>query len=85
MTKTTSRPTEAKLREIARRGLALLPASFASQPYYTEHAIQALIYEFEKGGRDGDARLIPPEGRLGAVFHLKKANLVADDMHPGGQ
>jgi hypothetical protein len=68
-------PTEAQLRAIARDGVSALPTDFSGLPYTSRHVVQALIYEFEKGQRDGDAKLIPPEGRLGATVHLEKARL----------
>lgn len=72
---TTPPPSEAELRAIARDGASVLPAAFATVPFSLRHEVTALIYEFEKGPRDGDARVIPPDGRLGATVHLKKAQL----------
>ena len=72
---TTAPPTEAELRAITRDGMSALPARYASLPYTPRHVVLALIYEFDKGPRDGDARVIPPQGRLGAAVHLRKAQL----------
>jgi len=75
MAQATAPPTEAQLRAIARDGISALPTGFSGVPYTSQHVVQALIYEFEKGPRDGDAKLIPAEGRLGGTVHLKKAQL----------
>ena len=75
MAQATASPTETELRAIARDGVSALPAGFSIVPYTTGHVVQALIYEFEKGPRDGDAKWVPPEGRLGATVHLMKAQL----------
>jgi hypothetical protein len=76
MKNSTVGPTAAELRAITSDGLSALPGGFADVPYTSDHVVQALIYEFEKGPRDGDeATLIPPEGRLGATVHLQKAHL----------
>jgi hypothetical protein len=75
MAQTTAPPTEAELRAIARDGASALPAAFGAVPYTARHEVVALIYEFEKGPRDGDARVIPPQGRLGATVHLKQARI----------
>lgn len=72
---TTPPPSEAELRSIARDGASVLPAAFAAVPFSPRHEVTALIYEFEKGPLDGDARVIPPDGRLGATVHLKKAQI----------
>ena len=71
----TAPPTEAQLRAIARDGASALPQAFADIVYTPRHVVLALIYEFEKGPRDGDAKVNPPEGRLGATVHLMKARL----------
>ena len=68
-------PTEAELRAIAADGLSALPGRYAALPYTPQHVVLALVYEFDKGPRDGDARVIPPQGRLGAAVHLRKAQL----------
>ncbi len=75
MRQTAAPPTEAQLREIAREGRSALPAGFATVRYTAGHVVLALIYEFRKGPRDGDAEVIAPEGRLGAGVHLKKSQL----------
>lgn len=75
MARTTAPPTESELRSIAKDGSTSLPPAFADVPYTWKHKVLALIYEFEKGPSDGDTRLIPPKGRLGATVHLKKARL----------
>ena len=73
--RTTPAPTEDELRAIARPGRSALPGAFAAVPYTSSTEVSALIYEFEKGPRDGDARVIPPAGRLGATVHLQRARL----------
>lgn len=75
MAQVTAPPTEAQLRAIARDGTSSLPSAFAAVSYTARHDVAALIYEFEKGPRDGDAKVVPPNGRLGATVHLKKARL----------
>ena len=75
LTNATSPPTEAQLREIARDGASSLPPDFANVIYTPKHVVLALIYEFEKGPRDGDLKVFPPDGRLGATVHLMKARL----------
>ena len=75
MTNATAPPTEAQLRAIARDGTSSLPPDFVNVAYTHMHVISALIYEFEKGPRDGDLKVIPPDGRLGATVHLMKAQL----------
>jgi hypothetical protein len=75
MGQATEPATDAQLRAIARDGKSALPSAFESVSYTGEHVVQALIYEFEKGPQEGDARGIPPEGRLGATVHLRKARL----------
>ena len=73
--RTTPSPSEDELRAIARAGRSALPRAFAAVPYTTRTEVTALIYEFEKGPRDGDARVIPPDGRLRAATHLQRARL----------
>lgn len=73
--RTTAPPTEAELRAIASGGASALPAPYTGLPYTPRHDVLALVYEFVKGPRDGDARLVPPQGRLGAAVHLRKAKL----------
>ncbi len=75
MANATASPTEAQLRAIARGGNSSLPPDFRKVAYTAEHVVWALIYEFEKGPRDGDVKVIPPDGRLGATVHLMKAQL----------
>jgi hypothetical protein len=75
MARTAAPATEAQLRAIARDGTSSLPAGFASVAYTPRHVVLVLIYEFEKGPRGGDANLVPPDGRLGATVHLRKARL----------
>lgn len=68
-------PTEGELRMIARDGRSTLPTTYDNVDFTAEHEVLALIYEFEKGVRVGDARVVPPEGRLRATVHLKQARL----------
>jgi hypothetical protein len=68
-------PTEGELRAITRDGASALPRAFDALPFTERHEVLALIYEFQKGPRDGDVRVIPPAGRLGATVHLQKARL----------
>jgi hypothetical protein len=72
---TTLAPTPGELRAIARDGSAALPPDYEALPFSWEYKVVALVYEFEKGPADGDARQIPPTGRLRAPQHLKKAQL----------
>lgn len=71
----TAAPTEGELRAIAKDGSAALPPAFKTVPYTWKHKVLALVYEFQKGPADGDARVIPPTGRLGATVHLQQAKL----------
>jgi hypothetical protein len=72
---TTPAPTPGELRTIAKDGSAALPPSYARLPFSWKYKIVALVYEFQKGPADGDARQIPPDGRLRAPQHLKQARL----------
>jgi hypothetical protein len=76
MSNATASPSEAQLRALAGRGTSSLPRAFEAVPYSDAHVISALIYEFEKGPRGGDAKVIPPAGRLGGMVHLMKARLL---------
>lgn len=75
MANATATPTESRLRAIARDGITSLPRYFDNVAYTSKHVVLALIYEFEKGPRDGDLKVIPPAGRLGGTVHLMKARL----------
>jgi len=68
-------PTVRQLRELARDGPTSLPSSFAAVAYSQRYEVTALVYEFEKGPRDRDVRVLPPEGRLDGSVHLMKAHL----------
>lgn len=72
---TTPAPTPGELRAIAKDGSAALPPGYAALPFEWKYKVVALVYEFQKGPADGDARQIPPTGRLRAPQHLKKAHL----------
>jgi hypothetical protein len=72
---TTPAPSPGELRAIARDGSAALPPGFGALPFTWKYRVVALVYEFQKGPADGDARQIPPTGRLRAPQHLKKAHL----------
>ena len=72
---TTPAPTPGELRAIAKDGSAALPPGYGALPFDWKYKVVALVYEFEKGPADGDARQIPPAGRLRAAQHLKKAHL----------
>lgn len=72
---TTPPPTPGELRAIAKDGSASLPPGYDALPFNWKYKVVALVYEFEKGPADGDARQIPPTGRLRAPQHLKKAHL----------
>jgi hypothetical protein len=72
---TTPAPTPGELRAIAKDGSASLPPGYDALPFNWKYKVVALVYEFEKGPADGDARQIPPTGRLRAPQHLKKAHL----------
>ena len=72
---TTPTPTPGELRAIARDGSAALPPGFGGVPFSWQYKVGALVYEFQKGPADGDAKQIPPSGRLRAPQHLKKAQL----------
>lgn len=73
---TTPTPTPGELRAIAKDGSAALPPAYGSVPFGWKYKVVALVYEFQKGPADGDARQIPPSGRLRAPQHLKKAQLL---------
>jgi len=73
---TTPSPSPGELRAIARDGSAALPPAYGSVPFGWKYKVVALVYEFQKGATDGDARQIPPSGRLRAPQHLKKAQLL---------
>ena len=72
---TTPAPTPGELRAIAKDGSAALPPAYGKVPFTWNYKVVALVYEFQKGPKDGDARQIPPTGRLRAQQHLKKASL----------
>lgn len=72
---TTPAPTPGELRAIAKDGSAALPPGYGNVPFSWKYKVVALVYEFQKGPADGDARQIPPSGRLRAPQHLKKAQL----------
>jgi len=72
---TTPAPTPGDLRAIAKDGSASLPPRYGELPFSWNYNVMAMVYEFEKGPSDGDARQIPPTGRLRAPQHLKKAEL----------
>ena len=72
---TTPAPTPGELRAIAKDGSAALPPGYARLPFSWKYKVVALVYEFQKGPADGDARQIPPNGRLRAPQHLKQAQL----------
>lgn len=72
---TTPAPTPGELRAIAKDGSAALPPAYAGAPFTWKYKVVALVYEFQKGPKDGDARQIPPSGRLRAPQHLKQAQL----------
>ena len=72
---TTPAPTPGELRAIAKDGSAALPPAYGKVLYAWDYKVVALVYEFQKGPTDGDARQIPPTGRLRAQQHLKKASL----------
>jgi hypothetical protein len=72
---TTPAPTPGELRAIAKDGSAALPPSYGALSFSWKYKVVALVYEFQKGPADGDARQIPPTGRLRAPQHLKNAQL----------
>ena len=72
---TTPAPTPGELRAIAKDGSGSLPPEYGEQPLSWKYKVLALVYEFQKGPADGDARQIPPTGRLRAPQHLKQAGL----------
>ena len=61
---TTPAPTPGELRAIAKDGSAALPPGYGSVPFSWKYKVVALVYEFQKGPADGDAKQIPPTGRL---------------------
>ncbi len=73
---TIAAPNEDALRRMAADGASALPPAFAAIPLTWRYKVIAAIYEFRKGAQDGDARFIPPNGRLGATVHLIKARLL---------
>jgi hypothetical protein len=72
---TTPAPTPGQLRAIGKDGSAVLPPAYGALPFNWKYKVVALVYEFQKGPTDGDARQIPPTGRLSAPQHLKMAKL----------
>jgi hypothetical protein len=71
----TSAPTPGELRAIAKDGSAALPPRYGKLAFSWKYKVVALVYEFQKGPADGDAKQIPPTGRLRASQHLKQAQL----------
>jgi hypothetical protein len=55
-------------------GANSLPAVFSVLKFTDAHRVTALIYEFHKGPRDRDVKMLVPS-RLGALTHLEKAQI----------
>ena len=68
-------PTEGRLKAIGERGAEDLPFAYDRVNFEPRHRVRALIYEFEKGPGDQQARMIDPDGRLGGTVHLSKAKI----------
>lgn len=62
--------------ERLRRGATALPRKYRFLPFTPDHRIDALIYEFRKGGRDRDVEILRP-GRLSPHVHLENSGLLA--------
>jgi Caspase domain len=60
--------------ELLARGSNRLPAEYDKLIFTNAHRVSALVYEFRKGSRDGDATHLVP-GRLGALVHLERAGI----------
>ena len=61
-------------RERLKGGLISLPSEYDEKLFSEDHEIQALIYEFEKGSADGDAKALDP-GRYSVYEHLQSTSL----------
>ena len=59
---------------LLRSGANRLSGDYETLPFTPEHRVSALIYEFQKGARDGDVSTLTP-GRLGARTHLDRAGI----------
>lgn len=66
--------SEAAALKRLNRGAFALPSEYRSLLFSSEHRIDALIYEFHKGGSDKEAKLNQP-GRLDPNTHLEKSGL----------
>ena len=74
-----SRTREAELSERValkrlRRGALRLPPEYNDLRFTENHQIVALIYEFRKGGEEGDIETLLP-GRISAEQHLENSGL----------
>jgi len=73
-------PSDAALSSAAATALATggavrLPRQLASAPFTAEHALTALVYEFEKAPGSAGARLVMPP-RFSAYQHLRLAGVI---------
>lgn len=66
--------SEADALKRLNRGASALPPEYRKMQFSPEHRIDALIYEFHKGGSDNDAKLMQP-GRLEPDTHLENSGL----------
>lgn len=65
---------EMKALERLHRGGVALPREYADLPFSPYHRVDALIYEFRKGGHDGDVETLRP-GRLPPNTHLENSGI----------
>ncbi len=65
---------ETEALERLHRGGVALSRKYADLPFSSYHRVDALIYEFRKGGHDGDVETLRP-GRLPPNTHLENSGL----------
>lgn len=59
---------------LLRGGANRLSGDYETTPFTPDHRVSALVYEFQKGARDGDVSALMP-GRLGARTHLDRTGI----------
>jgi hypothetical protein len=60
---------------LLREGANRLPDDFERMPFSARHHMSALVYEFQKGPREGEVATLAP-GRLPARTHLERAGIL---------
>lgn len=73
---------ETEALERLRRGAPALDPDYENRIFSRYHRIEALIYEFRKGSRNGDVETLRP-GRLPPQTHLENSGLAAGLLWPG--